>query len=96
MRNSSQPDHPHVIFTGESTILRASAPVSQGRSVCNDYRILGMTPPPVATFCNFTTLYTARYGVPVVGTKVFVRCSQMVTGFESGYAEFWAIVPAAT
>ena len=36
-----------------------------------------------------------RYGVPAVGTKVFVRCNQMVDGFEDVPQEFVGIVPQA-
>ena len=80
---------------GESTIVRASAPLSQGRSVCNDYRIIGTAPTPAAGSSDITSMYTTRYGVPTAGSKVFVRISQYVSGFESGYVSYSAIVPDA-
>ena len=35
---------------GENTIVRGSAPLSQGRETCSDFRVLGMCPAPVAGF----------------------------------------------
>ena len=80
---------------GDHTIVRASAPQSAGREVCNDFRVLGACPVPTAGSADITSLYTARYGVPAVGTKVFVRCNQMVDGFEDIPQEFVAVVPTA-
>jgi len=42
-----------------------------------------------------TTLYTARYGVPLVGKKVYGRVNQFVDGWEDLPVTFSAIVPAA-
>jgi hypothetical protein len=36
----------------------------------------------VAGSADITTLYTARYGVPPVGKKVYVRVNQFVDGWE--------------
>ena len=79
---------------GDNTVVRASAPQSQGRSVCNDLRILGTVPAPVEGKADITALYSAKFGVPGVGTKIFVRCNRMVNGIEDLGREFWAIVPA--
>ena len=79
---------------GGNTIVRASAPVSQGRETCRDYRVLGTCPAPTAGSSNITGLYTARYGVPPVGTKVFVQVNQFVNGWEDLPVTFWGIVPA--
>ena len=40
-------------------------------------------------------LITARYGVPPVGTQVFVRVNQFVNGWEDVPLTFAAVVPAA-
>jgi hypothetical protein len=80
---------------GENTIVRGSAPLSQGRETCRDYRILGTCPAAVAGSADITTLYTARYGVPPVGKKVYVRVNQFVDGWEDLPVTFSAIVPAA-
>jgi hypothetical protein len=80
---------------GENTIIRASAPVSQGRETCDDFRVLGTCPAPAAGSADITSLYTARYGVPPVAKKVYVRVNQFVDGWESLPTTFWAIVPAS-
>ena len=79
---------------GENTIVRGSAPVSQGRETCRDFRVLGMCPAPVAGSSDITGLYTARYGVPTVAKKVYIQVNQFVDGWESRPVSFWAIVPA--
>jgi hypothetical protein len=79
---------------GENTIVRGSAPVSQGRQTCRDFRVLGMCPAPVAGSSDITGLYTARYGVPPVGKKVYIQVNQFVDGWEDLPTSFCAIVPA--
>ena len=68
---------------GDGTIIRGAKPLSQGREVCNDFRILGLCPTPAQGVADITTLYTLRYGVPTVGTKVYVRVNQFLEGWES-------------
>ena len=79
---------------GQNTIVRASAPLSAGRQICSDYRVLGMCPTPAQGSSDITSLYTARYGAPAAGTKVFVQVSQLVDGWEQVPVGFSAIVPA--
>ena len=81
---------------GENTIVRGAAPVSQGRETCNDFRVLGTCPAAVAGSADITALYTARYGVPPVGKKVYIQANQFVDGWEDLPVSFWAIVPATT
>jgi hypothetical protein len=81
---------------GENTIVRGAAPVSQGRETCNDFQVLGTCPAAVAGFADITALYTARYGVPPVGKKVYIQANQFVDGWEDLPVSFWAIVPATT
>ena len=83
------------IDPGENTIVRGSKPVSQGYGKFSDFRVLGMCPAPTQGSANITSLYTARYGVPPVGTKVFVSVNQLVDGWEDRPVTFAAIVPAS-
>ena len=78
---------------GGNTIVRGSKPVSQGVEVCKDFRILGTCPAPTAGASDITSLYTARYGTPKVGTKVYVQVNQVVDGWESLPRTYSAIVP---
>ncbi len=80
---------------GQNTIVRGSAPVSQGIDKLGDFRILGPCPAPAQGSADITSLYTARFGVPPVGAKVFVRVNQIVDGWEDRPLTFAAIVPAA-
>jgi hypothetical protein len=79
---------------GNNTVLRASPPQSPGRGTCGEFRILGMCPAPVAGFADITALYTACFGPPPVGRRIFLRASTMVSGFESLPLQFSARVPA--
>ena len=81
---------------GQNTIVRASAPISAGRETCGSVRVLGMCPAPAQGSANITTLYTAKFGAPPVGTKVFVQVSQLVTGWEQVPVGFSAIVPTGS
>jgi hypothetical protein len=78
-----------------STIVRGSAPISQGRENCRDVRVLGLCPAPVQGSADITGIYTARYGVPPVGKKVFIQVNQVVDGWEDLPVTFSAIVPTA-
>ena len=80
---------------GENTIVRASAPISQGRQTCSDFRILGTCPVPAAGSADITSLYTGRYGVPPVGKKVYIQVNQFIDGWEDLPVGFSAIVPAS-
>jgi hypothetical protein len=80
---------------GENTIVRGSKPVSQGYGKWTDFRILGTCPAPALGAADITSLYTARYGAPPVGTKVFIRVSQLVDGWEDQPVTYAAVVPAS-
>ena len=80
---------------GENTIVRGSKPVSQGIEVCKDFRILGACPVPAGGAADITSLYTARYGAPKAGTKVYVQVNQVVDGWESLPRTYSAIVPTS-
>ena len=71
-------------------------PLSQGVEVCKDFRILGACPAPAEEAADITGLYTARYGVPKAGTKVYVQVNQVIDGWESLPTIYSAIVPAAS
>ena len=81
---------------GDNTIVRGSAPVSQGRETWSSFRVLGTCPAPVGGAADITGLYTTRYGVPPVGKKVFIQVNQFVDGWEDLPVSFSAIVPAPT
>ena len=81
---------------GLNTVVRGSKPVSQGRQTWSDYRVLGLCPSAVQGSADITGIYTARYGVPPVGKKVYIQVNQSIDGWESLPMTFSAIVPAGS
>ncbi len=80
---------------GDNTVLRASPPKSPGVGICREFRVIGLCPAPVAGLADITALYTACFGSPPVGWRIFLRASTMVSGSESLPREFRALVPAS-
>jgi len=64
-------------------IIRVSPQRSAGRSFEADFRLLTVTAAAAASPANVLTAYTAKFGVPVTGNKIFVSASTMFAGFES-------------
>jgi len=80
----------------DGTMLWAAPPCSQGRDVAPDAVYLGPLDTPANGAVDITAAYTAKYGTPPVGKKVFVRVNQNVDGWEDIPRRFWAIVPAGS
>jgi hypothetical protein len=57
--------------------------------------LLGTCPAAVQGSSALTALYSAKYGPPAPGTKIFVHVNQHIDGHESIPVLFSAIVPAA-
>ena len=103
-QNLTITDHNNVIALkltcptdpGQNTIVRGGAPQSAGVDKYRNLRILGACPTPITGASDITALYTAKFGVPAVGQRVFVSCCQMVNGFESVPVSFSAVVPASS
>lgn len=81
---------------GDNTIVRASKSVSAGRQSWDDFRIIGTCPAPDQGSADITDLYTARFGAPTVGSKVYVQVNQFVDGWESVPRTYVGIVPEAS
>jgi hypothetical protein len=58
--------------------------------------VIRMCPAPVASVSDITALYQAKYGLPAVGTKVFLQGNQFIDGHQSIPTVFSALVPAQT
>ena len=80
---------------GETTFIRAAAPQRSGVRATPQVKELGPCPAPVTGSANITALYTAAYGAPVVGKRLFVQVYQMVDGWESMPINYSALVPAS-
>lgn len=60
----------------------ASPQQSAGRKFNGDYRLLSVTAAAAASPANILAVYTARFGVPVVGTRIFVSLETYQGGFK--------------
>lgn len=80
------------LATGVKLIIRASPQRSAGRNFESDYRVIAVTAAAAASPHNLLTEYTAKFGVPVTGKKIFTACSTTLGGFESAAFPAAAIV----
>ena len=81
---------------GQNTILRASAPQGSGVRAMPQTRVLGTVPAPADGSADITALYTARFGTPAVGDRLFVECNvfDAAAGWEGPRLSWTALVPA--
>ena len=79
----------------EHTLVLGAAPCSAGRSMARHFVFLGFVPQPVGGLADITALYVARFGVPPVGAKVFIRTQQHINGWTDLPQQISAIVPSA-
>jgi hypothetical protein len=70
----------------------ASGPSSAGRMKCRKVIYLGLLPAPVRGLADITKLYRDMFGLPPIGSRVFIRVRQQLNGWESGDDDFSAIV----
>jgi len=81
---------------GENTVIRAAAPQHSGVRRMPDTRILGTCPAPAQGSANITSLYTAKFGTPAVGQRIFVEAAIMQDGWYGPKRTFTALVPDAS
>jgi len=62
----------------------ASPQRSAGRAYEGDFRFIKLSTVAQATPFVVLTEYTAKYGVPVVGNRIFISIVALTLGFESG------------
>jgi hypothetical protein len=77
----------------QSTMLRGAAPVKNGVYRVPQMELLGLVPAASQGTSDITDLYTAKFGVPARGSKVFVGCCVVSNAQESPITAFSAIVP---
>ena len=80
---------------GQYTLVQGAAPVSAGVRCVQHFPFLGLLAAPVDGWSDITALYVARYGVPTVGTAVFIRTCQHIDGWTDLPKVTSAFVPAA-
>jgi hypothetical protein len=74
-------------------LVSATAPGSVGASFPGRFVFIGLLPVPVAGVSDITALYVARYGIPPVGTRIFIQTTQQVNGWQSLPQRVTAVVP---
>jgi len=75
------------------TFVLGSPPCSAGRSMRSNYSTIGLLPAAVRGWSDITELYVSRFGVPPVGSRVFIRTRQLINGWEDGFKNTDAVVP---
>ena len=75
-------------------MVLATAPCSAGISRPRRFTLLGALPASAAGMSDITDLYVAKYGVPPVGTRVFIRTRQTANGWEDLQKDTNAVVRA--
>lgn len=70
--------------TGARLFVYASPQRSPGRNFENDLRLIHKSAAAAASPANILADYTARFGAPVVGNKIFFSFQVYLSGFLSG------------
>ena len=73
-------------------LVLATAPCSAGVSFAKHFVIIGVLPDAVAGYADIMAMYVARFGIPPVGKKIFVRTRQVLDGWEDLPVQTSAIV----
>lgn len=80
--------------TGERLFLYASPQRSQGRGFEGDLRLLHVSAAAASSPANIEAAYTAKFGPPVLGNKVFIAACRYAGGFLSSPLNSSAVVAA--
>jgi len=80
----------------EDIMLFGQAPCSRGRMKHRRVCYLGLLGPAVNGQCDITALYTARFGQPAPGQKIFVVTCQEKNGWKGLDQVTSAVVPSAS
>lgn len=75
---------PTPLSAGERLFTYASAQRSAGRNFEGDMRLLAVSAAAGASPANLLAAYTAKWGVPITGQRVFFTFCRYLAGFLSG------------
>jgi hypothetical protein len=79
----------------EGVMVSSWSPLSRGIMVWRKFVRIGLLPAPVGGISDITRQYVAKYGVPAVGKKVFIRLQQLNDYTGNIVQVMAAVVPAA-
>jgi hypothetical protein len=74
-------------------VVLGSRPCSAGIRVRNTFSIIGVLHAPKRGRHDITEFFVKKFGVPPVGTRVFIRTRQLSNGFEDEFKDVHARVP---
>ncbi len=80
----------------DGTMLWGAVPQLSSRRSTPAMVLLGTTGSPIASEITITSAYTGRFGVPTVGSRIFVACNTNQDGWEGVRRTWTALVPAET
>jgi hypothetical protein len=80
------------LAAGQRLFVYASPQRAAGRAYESDYRLVHVSAAAAASPANVLASYTARFGVPVVGNRIFVAVHVYQGGFRSGAFATSAVV----
>lgn len=75
---------PTPLAAGERMFTFVSPQRSAGRAFEGDFRLLAVTAAAAASPANIFAAYSAKFGVPVVGNRIFFSLQRYFGGFLSG------------
>ena len=78
---------------GENTVISACAPVNSGVRRAPQLKILGTCPAAVQGQADITGLYESMFGLPALGSRIFVSAHLMTDGWTSPTSLFSGLVP---
>lgn len=70
------------LAAGNRLFIFASPQRSAGRKFEHDYRLIAVTAAAAASPANILVAYTAKFGVPVVGNRIFLNLETYEGGFK--------------
>jgi hypothetical protein len=77
----------------EGVMVSSWHPCNPGAMVWAKFARIGLLPAPHRGMCDITKQYVAKFGVPPVGKKIFIRIQQMNDYSGSVYYTTSAVVP---
>ena len=77
-------------------MVSGAAPQRSGTRRAMDLNYLGELLEVSGGYAVITTLYTAKYGVPAVGQRIFISSQQMLDGWKDVAKAFTGFVPASS
>lgn len=83
---------PTPLGAGQKCFVYCSPQRSAGRTFESDFRLIQVTAAAAASPYNILAAYTAKFGVPVVGNRIFIKLKCYDAGFLSGELVTSAVV----